>query len=49
MENEDLRNQVLEACRGLAACGLGAGIGGHVSVRYRDEPYFYMHVFDRTF
>ena len=49
MENEELRDQLLEACRGLAACGLGSGIGGHVSVRYRDEPYFYMHVFDRTF
>ncbi len=48
-ENGKLRSQVLEACRGLAAYGLGSGIGGHVSVRYPNEPLFYMHVFERTF
>ncbi len=48
-ENEELREQVLQGCRGLAAYGLGSGLGGHVSVRYPDEPYFYMHVFERTF
>jgi|GEM_PF-274450 len=48
-ENEELRAQVLEACRGMAAYGLGSGLGGHVSARLHDEPYFYMHVFERTF
>ena len=48
-ENEKLRSLVLEACRGLAAYGLGSGIGGHVSVRYPNKPFFYMHVFERTF
>ena len=48
-ENINLRNQVLEACRGLAAYGLGSGIGGHISLRYPNEPFFYMHVFERTF
>lgn len=48
-ENEELQAQVLEACKGLAAYGLGEGIGGHVSVKYPDEPYFYMNVLERTF
>ena len=48
-KNELLRQQVLEACRGLAAHGMGAGVGGHVSVRIPNEPYYYSHVFDRTF
>lgn len=48
-ENQKLRAQVLQACRGLAAYGLGSGIGGHVSARCSGEPYFYMNVFERTF
>ncbi len=48
-ENEKLRSLVLEACRGLAAYGLGSEIGGYVSVRYPNKPFFYMHVFERTF
>lgn len=48
-EVEALREQVLEACRGMAAYGLGTGLGGHVSLRYPGEPYFYMHVFERSF
>ena len=39
-ENEKLRSLVLEACRGLAAYGLGSGIGGYVSVRYPNKPFF---------
>ena len=48
-ENHDLRKEVLQACRGLGLYGLGSGIGGHVSARYADEPYFYINTFDRTF
>ena len=48
-ENKKLRASVLQACRGLAAYGLGSGIGGHVSARLPGEPYFYMNVFERTF
>jgi L-fuculose-phosphate aldolase len=48
-ENHDLRKEVLQACRGLGLYGLGSGIGGHVSARYPDEPYFYINTFDRTF
>ena len=32
-----IRERVLEAVRGLAASGLGSGIGGHVSIRVPDE------------
>jgi len=49
IHREDLREQVVEACRGLAAYGLGSGIGGHVSLRVPGEPYYYTHAFDRTF
>ena len=45
-ENYDLRKEVLQACRGLGAYGLGSGIGGHVSARYPGEPYFYINIFD---
>ena len=49
MSDQDLRQQVLEAVRGLAAYGLGPSIGGHVSVRVPDQPRFYINAFDKTF
>jgi L-fuculose-phosphate aldolase len=49
MVNHKLREQVLDACRGLAAQGLGPGIGGHVSVRVPGEPLFYSNAFDKCF
>ena len=44
-----IRAQVLEAVRGLAAYGLGPGIGGHVSIRVPGKPWFYINAYDRTF
>lgn len=48
-QNDEIREQVLEACRGLAACGLGAQLGGHISARLPGESYYYTHAFERTF
>ena len=45
----DIRERVLEAVRGLAASGLGSGIGGHVSIRVPNEPLFYINAYDKTF
>jgi len=41
--------QLLEACRGLAAYGLGPNVGGHVSIRAPGQERYYTHAFDRTF
>ena len=41
--------QVLEAIHGLAAYGLGPGIGGHVSMRVPGAAQFYINAFDRSF
>lgn len=41
--------QVLQACRGLAAYGLGAQIGGHVSVRVPGQELYWTHKLNRTF
>jgi L-fuculose-phosphate aldolase len=49
MRDPVLQSQVLEAIRGLAAYGLGSGIGGHVSVRVPGQPLFYINAFDKTF
>ena len=49
MDSLSLKEQVLQAIRGLAAYGLGPNIGGHVSVRVPGEPMFYINVFDRSF
>jgi ribulose-5-phosphate 4-epimerase/fuculose-1-phosphate aldolase len=49
MSNPAIREQVLEAVRGLAAYGLGPAIGGHVSVRVPGERQFYINAFDKTF
>lgn len=49
MSDTDLRDQVLETCRALAAYGLGPGIGGHVSVRVPGEQRYWTNVIDCTF
>jgi L-fuculose-phosphate aldolase len=49
MNDQQMREQVLDACRGLAAYGLGSGIGGHVSTRVPGKDQFYFNAFDRTF
>jgi L-fuculose-phosphate aldolase len=49
MSHPAIREQVLEAVRGLAAYGLGPAIGGHVSVRVPGERKFYINAFDKTF
>ena len=49
MIDTPLRAQVLEAVHGLAACGLGPNIGGHVSVRVPGKRQFHINVFDRSF
>jgi ribulose-5-phosphate 4-epimerase/fuculose-1-phosphate aldolase len=43
------RDQVLQACRGLAAYGLGTGIGGHVSVRVPGKEQYWTNKLSRTF
>lgn len=49
MRDPVMQAQVLEAIRGLAAHGLGSGIGGHVSVRVPGQPLFYINAFEKTF
>lgn len=49
MRDPAIQSQVLEAIHGLAAYGLGSGIGGHVSVRVPGQPLFYINAFDKTF
>ena len=49
MTDNGIRQQVLEAVRALAACGLGPNIGGHVSVRVPGERLFHINAFDRSF
>jgi len=49
MTHESTKAVVLEAVRGLAACGLGPGIGGHVSIRVPGQELFCINAFDRTF
>jgi len=46
---ESIRKDVLDACRGLAAYGLGTGIGGQVSIRVPGEDLMVSHAFDKTF
>jgi ribulose-5-phosphate 4-epimerase/fuculose-1-phosphate aldolase len=43
------RDLVLDACHGLAAYGLGSGIGGHVSVRVPGEELYWSNALDKTF
>jgi ribulose-5-phosphate 4-epimerase/fuculose-1-phosphate aldolase len=49
IESPELRQLVLDACHGLAACGLGGYIGGHVSVRVPGERLYWTNVLDRAF
>ncbi|MBU3737418.1 MAG: class II aldolase/adducin family protein [Rhodoferax sp.] len=49
MRDPQIQSQVLEAIRGLAAYGLGSGIGGHVSVRVPGQRMFYINAFEKTF
>lgn len=44
-----IRKDVLDACRGLAAYGLGTSIGGQVSIRVPGERLMVTHAFDKTF
>ena len=46
---ESIKQDVLDACRGLASYGLGTGIGGQVSVRVPGEELMVSHAFDKTF
>lgn len=48
MKSRELKEQLLEACHGLAASGLGGYIGGHVSVRVPGEPCYWTNVLDRA-
>lgn len=43
------QEQVLQACRGLAAYGLGSSIGGHVSVRVPGEELYWTNKLAKTF
>jgi ribulose-5-phosphate 4-epimerase/fuculose-1-phosphate aldolase len=49
MNEQSYGEQVFNACRALAAHGLGPGIGGHVSVRVAGENRFWTNALDRTF
>jgi len=49
MSADNPRELVLQACRGLAAYGLGPGIGGHVSVRVPGEDRYWTNALDRSF
>lgn len=49
MSHPHLRDDVLEACRALAAYGLGPGIGGHVSIRIPGERAYWTNLLDRSF
>ena len=48
MQDQKIRETVLEACRGMAAYGLGQGIGGHVSIRIPGKNLYYCNAFDQT-
>lgn len=49
MAYEKERELVLAACRGMAAQGLGTGIGGHVSIRIPGEELYWTNKLSRTF
>lgn len=49
MNEDELRQMALDACHGLAAYGLGSGIGGHVSLRVPGENLYWTNALDRTF
>src|SRR3546814_9716281 len=41
MTEQELRTQVLDACHGLAASGMGDTVGGHVSVRVPGKDLYW--------
>lgn len=49
MAYEEQRELVLAACRGLAAQGLGPGIGGHVSIRIPGEELYWTNRLSKSF
>ena len=49
MAYEEQRELVLQACRGLAAQGLGPGIGGHVSIRIPGEELYWTNKLSKSF
>ena len=49
MAYEEQHDQVLAACRAMAAQGLGTGIGGHVSVRVPGEELYWTNRLSKTF
>jgi L-fuculose-phosphate aldolase len=48
LTESQIRNEIVLACRGLAASGMGSLIGGHVSVRVPGEDAYYCNAFDRA-
>ena len=46
---DSINKDVLDACRGLAAYGMGTGIGGQISIRIPGEELMVSHAFDKTF
>ncbi|MGI5242253.1 class II aldolase/adducin family protein [Dactylosporangium sp. CA-139066] len=48
MSEAEIRNDVVLACRGLAASGMGDMIGGHVSIRVPGEEAYWCNAFDRA-
>src|SRR3546814_18827823 len=49
MTEQELRTQVLDACHGLAASGMGDTVGGHVSVRVPGKDLSWTNVMDLSF
>jgi L-fuculose-phosphate aldolase len=49
MMQDALQREVLVACHSLAAYGLGAGIGGHVSMRVPGSDTYWTNVLDKSF
>src|SRR4051812_38103437 len=49
MTDQGLRTQVLDACHGLAASGMGDTVGGHVSARVPGEQLYWTNVLDLSF
>lgn len=49
MTEQELRTQVLDACHGLAASGMGDTVGGHVSVRVPGKDLYWTNVLDLSF
>jgi L-fuculose-phosphate aldolase len=49
MNEKEIRSQILDACHGLAASGLGNIIGGHVSIRVPGKDLYWTNVLDLAF